>query len=346
MGTFKGFTGQYEDTVSGLDYYNARYYDPVVGRFISADSVQGNFSGSDPYAYVGGNPESYTDPTGQLVCDEVCGPKDFKGGGGAMGGSGGDSGNPGLGGIIAGGAWLIGKFGNKVVQFGSWLWSSVFGRNSATALTSGGNLSGGVPRGVNALFLGESVVSPDGLLASTGGGTVSAGIGSGTGVTQTGGAGQQPPGNPPTSVTPPPPPGGQYNGATYNSPYTQHGLEHIFEGRINSIGEATGYHWEGLPNTSGQVTGNITTPDARGVYEAQISVKGMPKFSNNGFSSLFPQSMSLQEIFDNIDEAYAGRVRVGGWYLGETSSGMVIQMGIDQTGAINTAFPWYEPFVP
>src|SRR5260370_32481455 len=42
MGTTKGFTGQYNDTVTGLDYYGARYYDPVVGRFLSADAVEGN----------------------------------------------------------------------------------------------------------------------------------------------------------------------------------------------------------------------------------------------------------------------------------------------------------------
>lgn len=29
MGTNKGFTGQYNDNATGLDYYNARYYDPV-----------------------------------------------------------------------------------------------------------------------------------------------------------------------------------------------------------------------------------------------------------------------------------------------------------------------------
>jgi len=45
MGTSKGFTGQYADTLTGLDYYNARYYDPVVGVFLSADSVQGNLQG-------------------------------------------------------------------------------------------------------------------------------------------------------------------------------------------------------------------------------------------------------------------------------------------------------------
>jgi RHS repeat-associated protein len=64
MGTNKGFTGQYNDTVTGLDYYNARYYDPVVGVFLAADTVQGNPQGVNPYAYVGGNPETKNDPTG------------------------------------------------------------------------------------------------------------------------------------------------------------------------------------------------------------------------------------------------------------------------------------------
>ncbi len=64
MGTAKGYTGQYGDP-SGLDYYNARYYDPVVGLFISVDTLQDNLHGFDPYAYVGGNPETLNDPTGR-----------------------------------------------------------------------------------------------------------------------------------------------------------------------------------------------------------------------------------------------------------------------------------------
>jgi RHS repeat-associated protein len=63
------FTGQRADTITGLDYYNARYYDPGVGQFLSVDSVQGNIQGMDPYAYVGGNPESRTDPTGNNCYD-------------------------------------------------------------------------------------------------------------------------------------------------------------------------------------------------------------------------------------------------------------------------------------
>jgi len=69
MDTTKGFTGQYNDSLSGLDYYNARYYDPVVGRFLSVDKVEGNGPGLDPYAYVGDNPETYNDPTGQCPND-------------------------------------------------------------------------------------------------------------------------------------------------------------------------------------------------------------------------------------------------------------------------------------
>ncbi|HEU5383588.1 MAG TPA: RHS repeat-associated core domain-containing protein [Ktedonobacteraceae bacterium] len=59
-----GFTGQQADTITGLDYYVARYYDPAVGQFLSADTVQGNLLGMNPYAYVSGNPETFIDPTG------------------------------------------------------------------------------------------------------------------------------------------------------------------------------------------------------------------------------------------------------------------------------------------
>ena len=50
-----------------MDYYNARYYDPVAGVFLSADSAQGNGQGMNPYGYVGGNPETWSDPTGRYI---------------------------------------------------------------------------------------------------------------------------------------------------------------------------------------------------------------------------------------------------------------------------------------
>ena len=60
------YTGKELDN-TGLYYYEARYYDPTLGRFISADTIVPGVY--DPqslnrYSYVQNNPFSYTDPTG------------------------------------------------------------------------------------------------------------------------------------------------------------------------------------------------------------------------------------------------------------------------------------------
>ncbi len=60
------FTGQLVDT-SGLYYYNARYYDPSLGRFLSADpTVQHPEDPQDltRYSYARNNPLTYVDPSG------------------------------------------------------------------------------------------------------------------------------------------------------------------------------------------------------------------------------------------------------------------------------------------
>ena len=79
------FTGQrsYMDDPStsgmegfGLMDYNARMYDPQVGRFTSADTVvPGGVQGFDRYAYTFNNPVNYVDPSGHDVCtdDGYCG---------------------------------------------------------------------------------------------------------------------------------------------------------------------------------------------------------------------------------------------------------------------------------
>jgi len=73
MGTTKGYTGQYSDPLTGLDYYVSRYYDPVAGVFLSADTKEGNAQGMNPYAYVAQNPETLTDPSGQMYGCPGCG---------------------------------------------------------------------------------------------------------------------------------------------------------------------------------------------------------------------------------------------------------------------------------
>lgn len=56
-----GYTGHAHDQESGYTYMQARYYDAQVGRFLSTDPVDDDFS---LYAYVSNNPLNRTDPTG------------------------------------------------------------------------------------------------------------------------------------------------------------------------------------------------------------------------------------------------------------------------------------------
>jgi len=61
-----GYTGHLNDTDLGLTYMQARYYDPVIGRFYSNDPVGfiGTVDTFNRYSYVGNNPYKYIDPTG------------------------------------------------------------------------------------------------------------------------------------------------------------------------------------------------------------------------------------------------------------------------------------------
>jgi RHS repeat-associated protein len=66
------FTGQYSYTAEfGLLFFNARWLDPVTGRFAQADTIvptgtQGT-QAWDRYAFVNNNPVRYTDPSGHMI---------------------------------------------------------------------------------------------------------------------------------------------------------------------------------------------------------------------------------------------------------------------------------------
>lgn len=64
------FAGEQRDSEIGLDYLRARYYDPLVGRFVSADAYEGTLN--DPmslhdYQYAHANPVVNTDPSGYMT---------------------------------------------------------------------------------------------------------------------------------------------------------------------------------------------------------------------------------------------------------------------------------------
>lgn len=69
-----GFSGKERDD-SGLMYFEARYYDPVSGRFISPDPLfaeqmdkcLGSVIECNLYQYTGNNPVNFTDPSGEGI---------------------------------------------------------------------------------------------------------------------------------------------------------------------------------------------------------------------------------------------------------------------------------------
>ena len=69
--TDRSYTGQEGLDAIGLMDYNARLYDPSLGRFLSVDPKIADPQGTqsiNPYSYVGNNPLNATDPTGESKC--------------------------------------------------------------------------------------------------------------------------------------------------------------------------------------------------------------------------------------------------------------------------------------
>jgi len=73
------YTGRERDPATGLYYVRARWYDPDIGRFLSEDPLGFGAGDVNLYAYVGNNPLSGNDPTGEIANFVI---------GGAIGGGG------------------------------------------------------------------------------------------------------------------------------------------------------------------------------------------------------------------------------------------------------------------
>ena len=65
-----GFTGELQDTATGLVYLRARHYHPVLGRFLQRDSFAGfqqRPQSLNRYAYTENNPVNHRDPSGHFI---------------------------------------------------------------------------------------------------------------------------------------------------------------------------------------------------------------------------------------------------------------------------------------
>lgn len=72
---YQRFTGQYHDSETSLDYFNARYMGPALGRFVSPDPANIGAHLLNPqswnaYSYVWNNPLALIDPTGTDICSD------------------------------------------------------------------------------------------------------------------------------------------------------------------------------------------------------------------------------------------------------------------------------------
>lgn len=125
--------------------------------------------------------------------------------------------------------------------------------------------------------------------------------------------------------------------------FTDSAIEHIFEGQVNVRGKAVGYHYEGIEGTSGNVIpGTESSVNNIGVYKAQVEVNGIPKTANGGFSTFYSKNLSPQQVVDAINEAYSNcELKLGtrNTYQGVANNGMKIDMFLDQSGKIISAFP-------
>jgi RHS repeat-associated protein len=63
-----GFTGEIRDALTGQYYLRARFYNPVVARFLNEDIYYGD--GLNLYAYCHNNPVGYIDPSGHICEDK------------------------------------------------------------------------------------------------------------------------------------------------------------------------------------------------------------------------------------------------------------------------------------
>jgi RHS repeat-associated protein len=69
-----GYAGSPFDANTGLSYMGARYYDPVIGRFMGVDPVgfqEANIHSFNRYAYGNNNPYKFVDPNGRIAIPAI-----------------------------------------------------------------------------------------------------------------------------------------------------------------------------------------------------------------------------------------------------------------------------------
>ncbi len=173
------FSGKEWDKDSELYYFNARYYDPFTGRFMSADSLlEGGTPRStpafNPYAYANNSPVVYVDPSGHffflaiIIVAVIVGAY--------------------MGGAATNGSWNPAAWNYS--RWETWVGMGVGGLVGGLSAGIGGSFAGAVTGAVleSATFNGLKFLSPEGSNAKQFGINMSIDIALGVGVAGAGAA--------------------------------------------------------------------------------------------------------------------------------------------------------------
>lgn len=165
------YTGQVLDEETGLYYYNARYYDPELGRFVQADTIvpeAGSSQALNRYSYCVNNPLKYVDPSGHFGVEWVIAGVII---GAAIGGA-----TAAATGENVGMGILTGAIGGLFAGLGGWagsVWgaaaSSSIGGSAGAAVGTGISFAGAVAGGATGGAIGAAITGGNiGMSALTG----------------------------------------------------------------------------------------------------------------------------------------------------------------------------------
>lgn len=125
--------------------------------------------------------------------------------------------------------------------------------------------------------------------------------------------------------------------------FSSSAIEHIFNGSVNSSGNGSGYHYDMVEGSDGQIIpGTRSEEDINGLYTANVEVDGHRK---NHYSTFFPDEWSPQEVVDAINAARQDALdndrHQGTTWIGYFED-IEIDMYFDSKDRIVSAFPVYE----
>ncbi|MBR5731418.1 MAG: EndoU domain-containing protein, partial [Firmicutes bacterium] len=125
--------------------------------------------------------------------------------------------------------------------------------------------------------------------------------------------------------------------------FSSSAIEHIFLGTVNSNKKGSGYHYDMIEGSPGQIVeGTRSKTDKNGCYTANVTVNGYVK---EHYSTFYPDEWTPQQVVDAIvaarKDALDNDRHKGSTYIGYYN-GIEIDMYLDSKDRVVSAYPIYS----